>query len=514
MKRDVIVIGGGCAGIVAALEARKAGAKVVIVDRGPIAMGTNSALSGGIFAGPTSRYGVEEYIQDTLKAGKGLNDKALVELMAEEAPSAFSFLRSLGIELIESSRDHRVKSSRPDIIPGVTLMRKLQERAKETEGVELLSGVYVTEILKREGKVCGVAGFGMEGEDVLIYAPAVVLATGGAGAIYLRSDNQKKAMGQGYYLAAKAGLELLGMEFVQFYPLAIAEPGLPPMLLFGPYPKEGRLINHTGEDLLKKYGVDDLYGFLSEGRDTFSAILFRESLNGPVYMDYREVPSTMWERYPFPLLKKLKFDFGKRPFRVSPVAHFFMGGVRIDKTAQTSVPGLFACGEVVSGLHGANRMRGNALTECVVFGRIAGRHAAHYALSHPLYLSDQERPKVFLYGTSSVKKKLRQITQLVKDIAWKYAGVVRSEEGLRKGLDRLKDLEEELELIVPSTKNERKRREDLLSAVLVLKGIFLTSLQRQETRGAFIREDFSLENDHLSKNSSFVYEEGSIRLTN
>ena len=298
MKRDVIVIGGGCAGIVAALEARRAGAEVAIVDRGPIAMGTNSALSGGIFAGPTSRYGVKEYIQDTLQAGKGLNNKALVELMAEEAPSAFSFLRFLGIELIEFSKDYRVRSPRPDIIPGVTLMRRLQERAKETEGIELLSGVYVTEILKRDGEVCGVAGFDMEGKDVLIYAPAVIPATGGAGAVYLRNDNQRGAMGQGYYLAAKAGLELWDMEFVQFYPLVIAEPGLPSMLLYGPYPKEGRLINHAGEDLLKKYGVDDLYGFLSEGRDTFSAILFRESLNGPVYMDYRRVPSPMWERAP------------------------------------------------------------------------------------------------------------------------------------------------------------------------------------------------------------------------
>jgi len=504
MRMDVIVIGGGCAGIVAALEARRAGAEVAIVDRGPIAMGTNSALSNGIFAAPTSRYGAEEYIQDTLQAGKGLNDKALVDLMAEEAPSAFSFLRSLGIELIESSRDYRVRSPRPDIIPGVILMRRLQERAKETEGIELLSGVYVTEILKRDGEVCGVAGFDMEGKDVLIYAPVVILATGGAGAVYLRNDNQRGAMGQGYYLAAKAGLELWDMEFVQFYPLVIAEPGLPSMLLYGPYPKEGRLINHAGEDLLKKYGVDDLNGFLSKGRDAFSAILFRESLDGPVYMDYRKVSSTMWERHPFSLLKKLKFDFSKRPFRVSPAAHFFMGGVQIDEKAQTSLPGLFACGEVVWGLHGANRMRGNALTECVVFGRIAGRHAAHYALTHPFsgFQAEEVRKST---GRSSSRGELREISKSLKKAAWEYAGVIRFREGLMRGLQKVKEIEGELRRLTPQGATERRSVEDLRSASMVLKAILLASLRREESRGAFLRGDQPRQDDLRWKKSLPLY---------
>ncbi len=508
MKKDVIVIGGGFAGMVAALEAGEEGAKVVIIDRGSIGLGTNSALSNATFSSPTMHYAPEKYVRDTLKTGKEINRELLVRLMAKEASLGFSLLRSLDLELVELSDGYYVKSARPDLIPGITLVRALAGKIRKVSGIEVLTGLYVTEILRDGEKMYGVRGFDRTREEVFMYAPAVVLATGGAGAIFLRNDNQKNIMGQGYYLAAKTGLELWDMEFVQFYPLVIAQPGLPSLLLYPPYPQEARLINAAEENILKKHGLDDPNKAHVTERDRFSAILFQEGLKGPLYMDYRMVPTSRWKRHPLSLLTKIKFDFQREPFAVSPAAHFFMGGVRIDESGQTSLPGLFACGEVAWGLHGANRMSGNALMECVVFGRIAGRGAARYALNCPTSLPDlKELSKGFSYDPSSSQGTQRKLQRRIREIAWRCTGVVRSEKGLREGLAEVKKLEIGLKAIVPHTVHDKKLKQDLMGATFVLKAVLTASVSRKESRGSFIREDFPQQDDlNWRKNSCLTYD--------
>jgi succinate dehydrogenase/fumarate reductase flavoprotein subunit len=510
LKKDVIVIGGGCAGMVAALEAHAAGARVVIIDRGPIGMGTNSALAGGGFAGPTRHYDTEDFVKDTLQTGKGINRESMVRLTAKEAPHAFSFLCSLGLDLEERSSGYHVKSPRDDLIPGVTLVKVLTARIRDLSAIDVLTGFYVTHIMKDEEKVYGVKGFNKEGQEVYINAPAVVLATGGAGAIYLRSDNQKGIMGQGYYLAAKAGLELWDMEFVQFHPIVIAQPGLP-STLFLARPREARLINANGDDLAKKYSIDDILKATITRRDELSAILFKEGLKGPVYMDCRNVPVSFWNRHP---LRRIKFDFKREPLAVSPAVHFFMGGVRIDESGQTSLPGLFACGEVVWGLHGANRRGGNALTECVVFGRIAGRNAARHALTHRISQSTpMELPKDFPHRPSS-RGMLKELRRQIRETAWKYAGVVRSAKGLSDGLAKIIELEGELKELAPHTITDRKIKEDLLSASFVLKAVLVASISRQESRGSFIREDFPQTDDLIwRRNSCLTYDWGKSKFS-
>ena len=506
-KKDVIVIGGGCAGIVAALEAEKNGANVMLIGRGTIGIGTNSALSNGIFAGPTPQTTPEQHIRKTLQAGKGLNRESMVNLVTREAPEAFSLLRSWGFELEEITGRYIVKPSRPDVIPGLTLMKVLAAKIRESNGIKLVRDFYITEILKNEERVYGVKGFDKTGEEVAIDAPAIVLATGGAGAIYLRNDNQKKIMGQGYYLAAKAGLELWDMEFVQFFPLVIAEPGLPSQAVFSPHPKGTRVINGEGEDVLQKYEIGDLNEAIKTRRDDLSAALFKEGSKGLVYIDYRNVPSSSWEKHPLSLLSKIHFDFKNKPLSVSPAAHFFMGGVRINEEGRTSLPGLFACGEVVWGLHGANRMAGNALTETVVCGRIAGQNAARYALTHPPSTSNPKGSiNDFSRQPSPSKERLSYIRKKIREIAWKCGGVVRLEEGMKEGLVPVKYLERELKSGLPETIADRKLKEDLISATFVLKAVLTASLLREESRGAFIREDFPHQDDlKWRQNSCLVY---------
>lgn len=506
-KKDVIVIGGGSAGMIAALEAESKGTAVLLLDRSAIGIGTNSALSNGIFAGPTPQTTPEEYIRKTLQAGKGLNRESIVNLVTKEAPQAFSLLSLCGLELEEITGRYIVKPSRPDIIPGLTLVNALAAKVRNSSRIDVMTGIYVTEILRNDERVCGVKGFSKAGEEVIISGRAVVLATGGAGAIYLRNDNQKTIMGQGYFLAAKAGLELWDMEFVQFFPLVIAEPGLPSQAVFSPHPKGTRVINDEREDVLQKYEMGDLNEAIKTRRDDLSAALFKEGSKGLVYIDYRYVPSSAWEKHPLSLLRKIHFDFKNKPFPISPAAHFFMGGVRTDENGQTSLPGLFACGEVVWGLHGANRISGNALTETIVFGKIAGRNAAYHALTHGPFISNPKGSlKDFSRHIFSSKKTLPNIRKQIREVAWKNGGVVRSGEGMKEGLIKLIEVERELNGIIPQTIFDRKLKYDLASAVFVLKAVLTASLSREESRGAFVREDFPQQDDlNWRRNSCLVY---------
>ena len=161
-----------------------------------------------------------------------------------------------------------------------------------------------------------------------------------------------------------------------------------------------------------------------------------------------------------------------------------MGGVGVADDGHPSLPGLFACGEVVWGLHGANRMGGNALTECLVFGRVAGRHAAQYALTHSAPVSHKgELSKGFSNGPSSDRERLVALRRQIREVAWKYAGVVRSERLMRKGLAELVELETELKGIIPLTVRDRKLKQDLMSAGFLVKVVLTASLSRKESRG-------------------------------
>jgi aspartate oxidase len=297
-------------------------------------------------------------------------------------------------------------------------------------------------------------------------------------------------------------------EFVQFFPLVMAEPCLPSQILFSPHPKETRLINNVGEDILRKYHMPDLNEVVKTRRDEFSAILFKEALKGQVYIDYREAPASCWERHPLSLLRKIKFDFRSKVPAISPAAHFFMGGLRTDEDGKTSLLGLFACGEVVWGLHGANRMAGNALSEAVAFGRIVGGNAARYAVAQGI---SSLPPRKQLSGSPDRKtyshEMLRPIRREIKEIAWRYAGVVRSEDEIKDGFAKVLESEKKLNGIMPQTVSERRLQEDLASAVFVIKAVLTASLSRRESRGSFIRDDFPrMDEINWHKNSCVVYD--------
>jgi succinate dehydrogenase/fumarate reductase flavoprotein subunit len=506
-RTDVIVVGAGLAGMTAALAAEQAGAAVLLLDRGPIGTGTNSCLANGVFSGPDPAGAADEYVRRVIQIGKGLNRVSSVRQVAREAPAAVEFLCSLGLEIAHAPGQWAVRSPWPEDIPGIPLVRRVAERVLARARIRIERGTRVTRVLQVSDRVAGVRGLDRSGRPREVRGSTVVLACGGAGAIYAKHDNQATILGQGYRLAAEAGLGLWDMEFVQFYPIVLDEPGVPSVMIYPPYPPEAKLLGASGDDLLAKHALGDINQAIVRKRDAFAAMIAEESSAGAVRMDLRAIPRERWAVHPLSLLARYRFDFRNTPVRITPGAHFFMGGVRTDADGQTALPGLFACGEIVWGLHGANRMGGNALMECLVSGRIGGRAAARHALAAPLPASAELPPEPPGAADGAPPVDLRALRQRIRDTAWRCAGVVRAGEGMRDGLAEVERIQAALEVAGAPTPQERLRREDLRSAAFVLRAVLTAGLARRESRGTFIRTDCPAQDDaNWLKNSRLVWD--------
>ena len=526
LSTDVLVIGSGLAGIVSALEVEKYGLKVLVVGKFTIGMGTNTSMANGAFTAANSRFSKEDHLQGTLESGRGLSRFPMVKTLVEKGADAMERLKDFGVPMVERGIGYRVvQPERSAQLPGVLLIKPLIEKLKGNS-IQLFPGLVIFDLVIEEDEIQGAFGFFRDGKPCLIKSKAVILATGGAGAIYRRNDNQKSILGDGYALALRAGLPLFDLEFVQFYPFVLAEPRLSTFILFPPYPKETRMFNEKGEDLLERLGIrGDFYQAIITQRDRFSIALYEASQNGDVYFDLTQVPEEKWEHYPLNFLKKSKFPFRDRPFLISPAVHFFMGGVEIDENGRTTLPGLFAAGEVAWGIHGANRHGGNALTECVVFGTIAGQSSVEYArmkenrekqltLSEVLRRRWERKAKGYIKSKRGTFDHPRNLLKELKDLAWKYAGPARGGDSLREGLDRLDSIEKRIERVYPATLKDLFKKRDLENVALLVKAIFKGSLLRTESRGSFFRKDFPNQDDkNWMKNTCYRLEKGELRVT-
>jgi succinate dehydrogenase/fumarate reductase flavoprotein subunit len=524
ISTDILVIGGGLAGVLSALEAEKAGLNVLIVGKFAVGLGTNSSLATQ-FTAANSHFSQEDHFQATVKAGKGLCNVNLVKVLVENGPTAMEALKAYGIPMIESGMGYGIDPREHSAqLSGVLLMKGLVERLRSSSA-RLLPGLTIFDLVVEEGEIQGAFGFFKDGKPCLIRSKATILATGGAGAIYQRNDNQRSILGDGYTLALRAGLALYDLEFVQCYPFVLAEPRLSSFILHSE-PKEGRLMNEKGQDLLEVLGIgQNIHQAIMTQRDRLSIFLYEASQKGDVYYDLTQVPEEAWDHFPLNFLRKSKFPFRERPFLISPAVHFFMGGVETDEKGATGIPGLFAAGEVVWGLHGANRHGGNALTECAVFGIIAGHSAAEYARQRESQQSQGGTPETltrkwerkanhYLRRRRGVFDHPRDLLKGLKSLAWKYAGPVREEKFLKEGFDQLVSLEERIEQVYPATPSELFRKKELENVSLLIRAILEGSLLRTESRGSFYRTDFPQSDDpHWLKHTCYRLEKGELKIT-
>ena len=496
VEADVLVIGSGIAGLEAALSVSKSGRQPLLVSKAPMGKANNTFLAGGAFTSATDDFSVEAHIEKTLESGCRLNNKLLVEQFVKRAPDKIKKLREMGL----SGKSHRTGfHCRVSSMVGGPGIIAVLVRACRKAGVRFLENMVVTDLIIHAGRCGGAVGFNKRtGERYGLRSGAVLLATGGAGAAYLQNDNAPGATGDGYLLALEAGLELMDMEFVQFYPLVYAGSGRGHMIIPAAFGDIGEIVNRQGEDLKKKY---ELYEkpVAIVSRDRLSQALFKEltlgnDVDGALLLDMRKADDS---QIPFnDDLKtrfKKKISYDTQPVKIIPACHHTMGGVSVDMKCRTEIEGLFAAGEIVGGIHGANRVGGNALCEAMVFGELAGISASRYVGNGRPFqgferLAEISVEKRFNSGGSG-NIDVAVLMKRLKKTLWDYIGIVRSSVSLEKGIAQIDAILSDLKLADANSPVERCRLFECKSAAIAGQAIALSALERTESRGAQYRED-------------------------
>jgi succinate dehydrogenase/fumarate reductase flavoprotein subunit len=347
-------------------------------------------------------------------------------------------------------------------------------------------------------------GLGSHGRLLLFQTRCAVLACGGLGQVFQNTNNAVATTGDGYALAYRAGARLADMEFVQFYPTALGERGTRGIMYEALVFRSGAVIrNELGEDVMARHGLEPA----TLTRDRLSRAIMSEILAGratqeKVTVDLTGVAPERMERLGF-LLPQLQA--GARSFQVAPTAHFAMGGVRTDTRARTDIDELFAAGEVCSGMHGANRLAGNAITEILVMGAIAGAEAARRAATAPaseppMAEAHAERERLAALGTPRGDAQVSELRQQLKETMWRHAGIMREDEGLRRALGDTGRLEGTLPFTrVPDVWALRQAVE-LENMITVSSMVCRAALERTESRGAHFRVDYPNEDDGWLRN--------------
>ncbi len=515
---EVLVIGGGGAGLRAAIEAREHGAKVLLLSRSRVGYGSNTTIAGGGVAavvspskgGRDSSDSPRQHLRDTITGGRFINDQTLVQTMVQGAEQQVENLRGFGVGFTGPEAFHWMALSQT---PGQSHSRTmygqtpfgtdftfpLRQYALD-QGIEFLEGILITKLLKKNGIVVGAIGIDTQGKVFAFAAPAVVLASGGLGQVYARTDNAGGSTGDGYVLAYDAGAVLQDMEFVQFYPVSH---GLgTPVLQYECFLLEagGKLLNRQGKDILEKHGLTSQ---MLLTRDQLSRAIRKEMASGQsvedkVVLDLKGIaPDRM--RALRPVLPKAALR-GELRLSVAPTVHFHMGGAKISERAETSVPGLYAAGEVCGGAHGANRLGGNALTEVWVFGTIAGREAAMRAQetdTEPLPADEvaTEMERLRELGSERNGESAGSLHRLLKETMWQNAGVIRDARGLKQALEDIAGLQERLPLASVTAGQGPQFVTRLSNMLAVSEMICRAALYRSESRGAHYRQDCPEQNN-------------------
>ncbi|MDH3402968.1 MAG: L-aspartate oxidase [Acidobacteriota bacterium] len=444
---EVLVVGGGAAGMSAALACDDRHVRLLVTGE-PGGDGASALAQGGIAAALAADDSPRLHAADTLAAGGGLADPRAVEILTAAAGEAIRRLQGLGARFDVDARGRlalgregahgrsRIVHARGDAT-GAEISRALGSAVRSRPRVAVESGVTAHELIRRGGAVCGVLARDRHGAWVAFVAPAVVLCTGGIGRLYAETTNPPSASGDGLAMAARAGAALIDLEFVQFHPTALAVAGDPRPLLTEALRGAGALlVDGAGRRFLPE--VDERAELAP--RDVVARAIHQLlERGGRAYLDGRAAIGDAWpERFPsvFAICRRHALDPRRDLLPVSPAAHYHMGGVATGLTGRTSLPGLWAAGEVAcTGVHGSNRLASNSLLECLVFGARAGEDAARSARlgRAPLVSStDLEVP--------AADRRRPGLERRIRRLMTARVGVVRRAAPLRAALDELESL--------------------------------------------------------------------------
>ncbi|MBA4601528.1 L-aspartate oxidase [Thermoactinomyces sp. AMNI-1] len=482
---DYIVVGSGIAGLTTALFLAKTG-KVAVLTKAREVESNSFRAQGGIAAAVGEKDSPELHLRDTLRTGADLCNPESVDLMVRMAPKTIKMLIDWGTPFDKSGNQYALAREGAHSVSRIlrvhgdstgagitsTLLRQLAHQPD----IEVKTHTMVADLIVTDGVCRGVTALDADQHPTVYLAQkGVVLATGGCGQVFRYTTNDLVATGDGFAIAHRAGVWLMDMEFVQFHPTALAVETNPMFLISEAVRGEGAvLVNDLGEAFMKRYHEwKDL-----APRDVVSKAIYAEMQQGRnIYLDATKIGQHFKNRFPkiYDACGKMGIDPVHDLIPVRPAAHFIMGGIRTDSYGRTSLPRLFACGEVAcTGVHGANRLASNSLLEGAVFAqRVAARLSAYEdqtADVDPSLIPDVCTDR---QDEEKIKNKIRQIV-------WDHAGIIRSSDGLKEGLSKLEQLSAKL---LPGMFESRNM---LTTAQLIMKA----ALWREESRGGHYRYDY------------------------
>jgi succinate dehydrogenase / fumarate reductase flavoprotein subunit len=552
-SHDVLVIGAGGAGLRAAIEAAAQGASVGLVCKSLLGKAHTVMAEGGVAAALAHVDDADTWrvhFRDTMVGGKLLNNPRMAQLHAQEAPERVRELEAWGA-VFDRTRDGRIlqrpfgghsyaRLAHVGDRPGLEMIRTLQDRAV-AQDISVYMECTITHLLSRPDRVKGAFGYWRTtGQPVVFPAKAVVLATGGIGRAYEITSNSWEYSGDGHALAYLAGAELIDMEFVQFHPTGMVwPPGVRGLLVTEAVRGEGGILrNKDGERFMWRYLPDDRRDeyaatdeeasrwveALSAGRttdarrppelstrDNVARAIYLEvregrgSPHGGVFLDISYLPADHVRRKLPSMYEQFKeladVDITAGPMEVGPTTHYAMGGIRVDaETGATTRPGLFAAGEVAGGMHGANRLGGNSLSDLLVFGQRTGAGAATFAATQ------SELPHLDPTAVRSAEAELaaplepgsgedpHRLHEELQSLMQSHVGIFRTEEDLDEAIARLGELRARWRAIRTSGGRAYNPGwglvHELRNMLIVSEAVARSAKQRRESRGAHSRLDY------------------------
>lgn len=532
---DVAIIGGGIAGLSVALRLPEH-LRVALITKGQLGESNTRYAQGGLAVAQGEDDSPELHYEDTLAAGAGLCDEEMVRILVEQAPAAVRWLIDLGVQFdrVQAGEDaHRT----PDGLllgregahcrwrvlhaggdaTGAEIERALMAAVRARPTIELYEETFVCDLLTQDGNCRGLRALDRDSRDLTLHARAVVLASGGAGGLWLHTSNPSGATADGVSLAWRAGAALSDLEFMQFHPTVLVA-GNGSHLISEAVRGEGAYLrNHAGERFMLRYSPQVELA----PRDVVARAILSEMLSEGTdcqYLDLRHLSAEkMHARFPTISLicRQYGLDLATDLLPIAPAAHYCMGGVLVDKNGRTTLPGLYAVGEVAcTGVHGANRLASNSLLEGLVYGLRVAEVLAYDELPsvpwhtwrqgillHPYNSRYTDGPSsgsmdAFRLGLAEVRRELRRVM-------WQYVSLCRDQDGLVMARRRIEALEQSLENMGVQAGHETRRsasqrdRQETLNMLLVAQLVVAAALERRESRGSHWRLDYQCPDENL-----------------
>ncbi len=518
---DVLVVGAGGAGCRAAIEATKHNLDVIMISKELLGKAHTAMAEGGYnvsLGNVDPKDDVETHFKDTIVGGNYLNNQDLAHILVENAADCIYDLEDMGA-VFDRTPEGKIaqrpfgkqswrRTAYASDRTGSEIMVTLTEAIRKTS-VRVFDEVFATKILVKDGRVAGVCAVDLKYGDYIVFrAKSIVMATGGAGRIYKVTSNAQLDVGDGYAMAYEAGAELIDMEMVQFHPTSqvFPESAKGKLVTEAVRGEGGILLNNKGERFMNKYypEVMELAGRDQVARSIMTEVLEgRGSPNGGAYLSISHLPKRIVEFRLESMIEQFEdagVDIRDEPMEVSPTAHHFMGGIKIDTNSESTIPGMYASGECTGGVHGGNRLGGNALADTQVFGALSGKNAAEFSKKHAHTGIDKDTVQKEFQRLEAMLERKEGISpsearKELTELMWSKVQIFRNEEDMAYAVKELKRIEKE---VVPKIKVDVDEKRfnpgwhqalEFEHMVLTARMVAEAAFMRKGNRGAHYRVD-------------------------